>query len=206
MNRPFLRVSTQPVVVVVVALIYVASFAVANFACPAALSYPTGTFPAGSCVSYKPILPDGSLALCNGVVDYPFYLPDGLNQTDLEIAAYNGLTQGNPLMATFLSLLPATCAIQIKRVACLAAFQACELIDPYYVDQSACPLGQACMTCGDIAAQFPPQLFTPTNLSPSYGSICVGQSGPVGNASACMVGPGKVPGMGGNGKRNDEWR
>jgi len=156
--------------------------------------YPTTSPATGTCETYDPYLDDGSLGFCNGVVNYPYYLPTGMTRLQLEQAALAAITKGDPAAGIFLSVLPDRCAAQVKRAVCLATFQACEYLDPYFVDPAVCPQGDACVACGDVTS-FPPQLFGPAVVSPSYGSAC-SNTAPSLNASACIVGPGKVPGMG----------
>ena len=118
-----------------------------------------------------------------------------MTQGEMEVLAQNQTLNGDQSAGLLLSLLPDRCITQIKRAVCLAVFQACELVDPFYVDPNSCAIGEFCTPCGNVSHPF--KAFSAANLQPSYSSACVSASN-VNSAipSNCIVGPGKVPGYG----------
>lgn len=92
---------------------------------PAALA----SLPSGKCQIYHPELPGtGSLSFCNGIVDYPFFMPSTFaSQQEMDILAETQLLGTNPNTGLLLSILPAACTLQLKRSVCLAVFQPCEV-------------------------------------------------------------------------------
>jgi len=89
------------------------------------------------CLRYETQLSDGSVAFCAGLIDYPYYAENiSAPQEILEGVALQELTQDSPFFEQLLSLLPETCAAQLKRNVCQIVFPKCELVHPYFLDQA----------------------------------------------------------------------
>lgn len=166
-------------------------------ACTTVTAVPASTAVGGSCQTYNNDNADGSLAFCAGIVNYPYYLPQGASQAVLDNTARSNLVT-SPTSGLLLSILPPSCSYQIKKVVCTAAFQACELVDPFFVDANCGVGGLVCTSCGTLTPS--PTLLNPAGLpmAPTYGSICFNttSSTAVGDSTTCSTGPGKVPGYG----------
>ena len=94
--------------------------------------------PAGSletCATYKNVLQDGSMGFCTGIVEYPYYLPPGKKQEDLEHEVGAHLNLQDAAKASFLTMLTPDCGATLKRVLCRHLFQECSYADPYFTDE-----------------------------------------------------------------------
>lgn len=73
---------------------------------------------AATCQSQPPV---GLGSFCSGAVDYSYYLPDGMETSDLNAYALKALTGGNQL-----SIMPTQCQASIKKLICSSVYLKCQ--------------------------------------------------------------------------------
>ena len=129
--------------------------------------------PPDTCETYSTTLDDGvSLGFCAGLVNYPYFLPGGKTQGDLEMTIAEQLLS-NPSTASFYSMFPYACGATLKEAICKTVFQQCMLAEPYLAHPcNACEKNGTATAC----------------IDPTWTPELEAEHGP------CILGIGHVPG------------
>ena len=149
----------------------------------------------GRCVTYSNRLSDGSMGFCAGYVPYEYFLPQGKEQRDLEVAATALFRGSSGFLSTIALVLPSKCSTRIKATLCASYFPMCEHVDEYFLDVGCGGVGEECELLdpgnGDCkaAAGTPEERFQARPADGGYLARCKTD-----RRRSCVVAPGYVPG------------
>lgn len=160
-------------------------------------SQPPSAF-GGTCTVYQNRLSDGSLGICAGIVDYEYYKETDKTQAQLETLVGNSLAPAEGMTGLIIPLLPVTCKVALKALACSTAFPRCGSLDTFFMSQAATSLSGtvtvfprfACRSTCDAVAAACPQVTTPNGPT---SLLAVFNAAPNCSATTALAGVGNYP-------------